>query len=311
MSNKDKYRQLCQQQEQMPIFMQDWWLDSVCGNSWQAVVVERDNTVVAAMPYCEVKKYTFSLIVPACFTPVNGVWIKGNLSSESYNNIMEELAGNVNSLGVDYFACHLSPKVRSWLGFYWQGFSSSLRYTYKIDISDMDKAFDAFAPKRRQYIRGAQKEVSVSNGDYDMEYLYSLFANIFLTKKQKVPVPIDVFTSVVQQAQAKGQGKMFLAKDMKDKITAFLFVVWDNNTCYNLISARASQDKDNHSESLLIFEAMKDMSLRGIRDYDMEGSMIKGVERYFRSFGGVQTPYIAIEKYYSPLYKFLRTLKHH
>jgi lipid II:glycine glycyltransferase (peptidoglycan interpeptide bridge formation enzyme) len=317
-SNKDKYSLLCKEEKQMPIFLQDWWLECVSCGRWDAFLVQREGKTLAALPYYVKKKYGFLLCIPPVMTPRNGIFIRHtsnlNLSAsyEEENSIMEELAEQINALHPAYFSCNFFPFITSHLGFFWQGFSATVRYTYKVDVSDIEQTFLSFEKKRRQYIRGAERIVAKIDTQYkDLQALYLLFSAIFSSQRIKTPLSFSEFKDIITQSQAREAGKLFVALDKEENVMAFLFVVWDTQTCYNLISARNKEEKNSHAESLLIYQAMKNANAMGLKDYDLEGSMIKGVEKYFRSFGAVRTPYMSIEKVFNPLYRFFRAIKHH
>ncbi|MDD4738602.1 MAG: GNAT family N-acetyltransferase, partial [Bacteroidales bacterium] len=59
MTNKEKYRLLCQNNSDINIFMQDWWLDALCGDSWDVLLKEQNNKIIATLPYFIQKKYGF------------------------------------------------------------------------------------------------------------------------------------------------------------------------------------------------------------------------------------------------------------
>ena len=53
MDDKDKYRTLCRERrDELPIYMQDWWLDTVCGERhWEAILLEgKKGQAIAALP---------------------------------------------------------------------------------------------------------------------------------------------------------------------------------------------------------------------------------------------------------------------
>ncbi|MBE7441610.1 MAG: hypothetical protein HS119_04060 [Flavobacteriales bacterium] len=56
--------------------------------------------------------------------------------------------------------------------------------------------------------------------------------------------------------------------------------------------------------SLLLWEAIK-RSKNKTKSFNFEGSMIESIERYFRAFGGKQTPYFEITKRTSKVLKLL------
>ena len=56
------------------------------------------------------------------------------------------------------------------------------------------------------------------------------------------------------------------------------------------------------------FESIK-FALSSGRAFDFEGSMIESIEKYFRSFGSIQTPYFSISKTNSKLLKIRKFIK--
>ena len=59
----------------------------------------------------------------------------------------------------------------------------------------------------------------------------------------------------------------------------------------------------NHSYNL-IWELIKYLSDKTV-SYDFEGSMDEGIEYFYRSFGGEQTPFFQVVKYRNRLYELL------
>jgi len=51
MTNKDKYSQFCAEHRDIPIFSQPWWLDAVCSDSWDVILIERNNKIIAFLSY--------------------------------------------------------------------------------------------------------------------------------------------------------------------------------------------------------------------------------------------------------------------
>jgi len=77
MSNKEKYRDFCTTEPEIPIFSKDWWLDSVCGEiNWNVLLLEKDNKIVASMPYYTTKKMMLYMIFMPKLTQSMGPYIK-------------------------------------------------------------------------------------------------------------------------------------------------------------------------------------------------------------------------------------------
>lgn len=76
-TNKQKYREFCKIEINIPIFSQDWWLDAVCGeNNWDVAIVERGGEIWATMPYYVKKKWGFTIITMPPLTQKLGPYIK-------------------------------------------------------------------------------------------------------------------------------------------------------------------------------------------------------------------------------------------
>lgn len=70
--------------------------------------------------------------------------------------------------------------------------------------------------------------------------------------------------------------------------------------------------RNSGATSLCMWEAIR-FAATVTKSFDFEGSMIEPVERYFRAFGAIQTPYFSVSKTpsrllssYQVLRKFLR-----
>ena len=68
------YRQFCrEQQRRLPVFAQDWYLDSACdGGRWDAAVVEQGGKIEAALPYLIKQKGGFRYITMPPFVKMMG-----------------------------------------------------------------------------------------------------------------------------------------------------------------------------------------------------------------------------------------------
>ena len=56
------YRELCANEDLIPLFSKDWWLDSVVGaDKWDVALVFKDGKIIASMPYI-IKKIVMSQI---------------------------------------------------------------------------------------------------------------------------------------------------------------------------------------------------------------------------------------------------------
>ena len=76
---------------------------------------------------------------------------------------------------------------------------------------------------------------------------------------------------------------------------AVAYVVWDGNAAYYLLGGADPALRTSGASSLLLWEALR--RARDVTDvFDFEGSMLAPVERFFRGFGAVQTPYLRVSR---------------
>ena len=75
-----------------------------------------------------------------------------------------------------------------------------------------------------------------------------------------------------------------IEKDTTKKVAA-IHIVKDQRCAYLIASGRAP-DSYSGAVALLIWHALQDFATEGIQIFDFEGSSLRGVEGFFRQFGG-------------------------
>ncbi|MDO5760197.1 MAG: GNAT family N-acetyltransferase [Bacteroidota bacterium] len=313
MTSKEKY--LLLEQEDLPVFLQSWWLDIVCGEQWEVFLYESKGNILAAFPFFRYKNYGFLSIIPPLLTPVCGCYInykycKNNIERYSLeNNSTLAFAKFIDEQKPANFVYTLSPENFFSMGFYWQKFQTSVRYTYRIDNLDANLCFKNFHKSLRKSIRDAEKKLSFSENYNSTEEIYNLLKQTYIRQKTSIPYSFNIFNNIVKEATNRNQGKLFVAKDNNQHINGAIFILWDKNTCYNLIGGIANDSLQNDVMAFLTWNAIKYACTLGVKVFDMEGSMIKGVEHHFRLYNTKRVSYLVINKEYSLLYKCLRKIK--
>lgn len=313
---KEKYRELCRQRADIPLFIQDWWMDAVCGKSnWNVLMHCIDDKPVGVLVYYFIKRKGFLIIVQPVLTQTTGIWLNypENLSHtrklDFENAVYNVLINQINELELSYFDQNFNPRYTNWLPFYWKGFMQTTRYSYQItDLSDLNRCFENFTYAKRKQINKAKHAL---HAVFDMtgENFYS-HLEINLKKKQNKAVEYSrsVFMALYDACIKRGQGRIIAVADDVGNIHAALFLVWDSSVAYNLISSINPDFKSSGASTLAVWEAINEMA-KYVNIFDFEGSMNKGIENSFRQFGTVQTPYFRIYKHNSQILKMLFALK--
>jgi hypothetical protein len=294
-----------------PLFHLPWWLDAVCGNEWQAAVINEEEELKAYYLYAQkgsrpgspvYMPHLTQFLGPGYRLTETGVRQRNNEETE----ILEHLLAQLPAFGS--FESRWNHRYQNWLPFHWQHFQQRTRYTYVLpDIADPVQLQENFSEKIRREISKAQKRFTAERSQ-DCTALLLLLQKSFREKNMKLPFEHNVLTRAFSAAAANDAGAVLLANEASGKTAASIFVAWDANTAYYIIGARDEAFGNSGAMSFLFLTAFSQLQHR-VKAFDFEGSMIKGVENYFRSFGAEQKGFFEITKINSPLLKMKSTVK--
>jgi lipid II:glycine glycyltransferase (peptidoglycan interpeptide bridge formation enzyme) len=312
MTNKQKYREFCKKEKNIPIFSKDWWFDAVCGeDNWDVILFEKGGEIWASWPYYKTKKTIFNVITMPKLTQTMGIYIKYPPNQKYYKKLSWEkeiISKMIKKLPkIDMFSQKFDYSFTNWLPFYWAGFEQTTRYTYVIenlDITDLEKNFETDIRRRRRKALKVGVEVFESN---DIEKFYELNKMTFERQNITIPYSFEFVRNLYEQCKENGSVKMYFAK-YQNEVIAANFLVYDDNSVYYLLGGINPDKKDLGGMDLIQFESIKFAFENGKR-FDFEGSMIESIEKYFRSFGAIQKPYFGISKTNSKLLKIRKCIK--
>jgi len=310
-TNKERYRILCNDRNDIPLFMQAWWMDAVCKQEeWDVILYEEKEIIVGALPYLLICKYGFKIIIQPQLSQYNGIWINypenSNLSKiySFEKEVMNNLIDQLEQLNIHYYEQNFHYSVTNWQPFYWKGYKQSTRYSYQLkNIVDTDKIFSNFHLFKKKHIVKAQKKLKV---DYNLsvEDFYSFQTMSLSVKGHKNYCSEIFFKKMAESAIERNQGAVIAIRDNENNIHSAMFVVWDKMSAYYLVSAINPTYKSSGASILMVWEAILFLSNK-TKTFDFEGSMIEGVAKANQEFGAEQIPYFTISKSNSALFSFL------
>lgn len=312
MTNIEKYKEFCKQEEKICLFSKAWWLDVVCGKEkWDVVLVEKNGQIIASMPYYIKRRAIFTAIKQPILTKRMGPYIKypkGLKYSSSFSwdkKIMDELIEKLPK--VDMFKQSFDYNVTNLLPFYWKGYLLSMMYSYNIeDLSNTDELFRNFSRSTKREIKIAIKNnIEIIDSD-DVDKFYEI--NKITYERQNITIPYSLNLIKKLYVEAKKQDAVIMKFAVKDNaVYAVRLFFYDNKYLYALAGSSNRNIKLYGSEHLLDWEMMKFASKKGL-SYDFNGSMLEGVESRIRSFGAIQKSYPVITKTHSKLLKIISAL---
>ena len=317
MTSKDKYRQLCKGEKTIPIFSKDWWMDATCGeDNWDVLVVEKGGEIVASMPIYIKSKYGLKYITQAKLTQTNGIHIRypknqrysKRLSFEK--EVMNGIIDQLEELDIAYYQQSFNYSVTNWLPFYWRGFEQTTRYTYVIEnLSDLDRVYNGFSKVVRKNIKKANPLANVYLSN-DTKKFYQINTMTFERQGLQIRYSLEYLKRIDEICKKNDCRRIIFAEDAQGNIHSGSYIIWDDISVYQLMSGIDPRFRNSEFKTLLIMEALKLANQIGIK-FDFEGSMMEGVEEYFRKFGAIQKPYFSISKAfkYKPLFKIYKSFR--
>ena len=313
MESKLEYRIFCDEEKDLPIFFRDWWLDSVTDPSrWDVILVKKDNKIIAVFPYFKTNKHGFSFILQPKLTQFSGPWIKypenmkynSKLSYEKkiFNEIIDKLPE------FDHMNINFHYSMDNWLPFYWKGFKQTTRYTYIIEnLKEIGEIYNNFQSNIKSDIKKAEKIVTIIPTD-NLQKFYELNSSTFKRQGIDMSYSYEYLRRMDNIQKANNSRRITFAVDNDGNIHSAIYIVWDENSAYYLMSGSDPEFRSSGATSLLLWEAIQFASTV-VDKFDFEGSMIEPIEKFFKGFGAVQKPYFNISKTNSFLLNIARLLK--
>jgi hypothetical protein len=311
MSVKQKYRQLCECENSIPVFSRAWWLDAVAPGVWDVVIVENDGEIIAALPFVLGKNLWFKVIFRPPLTQNLGPWIRSTDTSYSKqlsreNELMDQLFSKLPYY--DGLTQNWHYDRKNWLQLFWNGFSQTTRYTYVIDsITDTASTVSNFERSKQKDIKKALKKVSVKY-DISAEEFYENHKMTLLKQGSRITYTFELFERIYNNSYARNAGRTIAAYDDQGNLHAALFIVFDDLSGYAIIST-IDPDYRTYAASSLLFKEAILCSAERVDRFDFEGSMIEGVENSFRRFGAIQKPYHSVSHTPSFILELIRSTR--
>lgn len=295
----DEYRNWAASCQHLPLFHQPWWLDVVAKNTWTiALAKNTEGKIIGVMPLLPVKKWGIKGYDMPALTPYLGPWYDFPAGMKRANRyaLEHELQAQLLSAlpSAWFFRQRWHPALVNALGFRWWGYQLGIKYTYCIDLIQGD--WEAgFTPALRNNIRNAHQVYYISTAT-DPGDFYALSEQNFSAQKMKMPYSQALFLQVYEAVGKHAAGTLYWAirKENGAKEAAIL-VLRDQQWAYLLASAR-SPKAHNGAVALLIEQAIKDAQGQALEVFDFEGSSLKGVEAFFRQFGGELKTGLVVKK---------------
>jgi hypothetical protein len=282
------------------IFCTSWWLDAVAPGRWRPHELRDGERIVAAWPTVVERTRLGVVHRGAPLTPYLGpLFLPGEGARRRSRELKlaEELLSTLGPFA--HLEARCNPAFDYWTPLRWHGFRQTTNYTWRLlDLADVEAVFAGFRENIRGHVRAAER-----NGTTVAEGTLADLLEVHRRRFDRDPEAIDRLEAAAAMHEAR---TILIARDADGRARAAGYFVHDDRFTTYLLAATDAEVRG--AAALVLWEAIKRASERGTA-FDFEGSMLRPVESFVRSFGGVPTPYSIVWRTPSAPVGIARTVK--
>jgi len=275
-------------------------MDAVCVKGDWDVILEFDGSknLIGVLVYHHRRVLGFNMIVNPPMTAYSGIHIlypdraMTPFQRHTFNyKVTTTLIEQLPKLSLYYQ--QYPVQFDNWLALYWKGYKETCRYTYVMDTSIGKEVIWAGLKNTVQKdIQVAQESCSII--EVDMATYIREAEAAFAEKNKALPANKVVLQRLYDKLHESDQLHAKLARHKATgEYLSGLVVAKDMRTAYALASFHKHRPDVRTSLSYIMWDAMFE---RENQLFDFEGSILKGVEKFLRSFNATLTPHHRIYK---------------
>jgi len=303
--DKNLWDNLVSSSPQGTVFSTSVWLTAGAAAQGENPVilgVWKEKKLIAGVSFVEVIRGPLKKATTPVLTPYGGFIYKSDLDKPQSEDeslyllcaekLIHYLQRNYNHM----FLVH-SPGFYDIRPFSWQGWKENVKYTYLLDLTDMEKLMSNIRERARRKIRKAEKTI-VLGGSISAEDIGEIYNKIFRNRERVPPVPPHMVTSMVGNLMKTGLVEINTAREASGEIVALQVLVIDKQTVYTWVYGTIPEKNFTGADSLLIWEAIKRYR-NTHKIMDLIGANIPSIAFFKKGFSGALTPYYITEQYSS------------
>ena len=277
---KEKYKAFIRE-NYVPIFYRGQYLDAVCDGKWDVVLYEEEGQITAIYIYMLKQKWSLRYIIQPRLCPYTGpLFFNPSDTQKAYVYLIKNLPKH-HLLIQDYF--HSIPILDDSVG------EKKNKITYLIDRSvDIDSLWQQNSSKHRRIIRKAEKDLKYEIED-NVEVFLDFVDRTFRKRGKTVSNYPKVFQRLDNIIQPMSYRKIVKCTNENDVVVAMAYFINDEKWTYNFANG-VIDDYSHFGMNLIMWNEIKATLSTG-RSFDFEGSMIPGIEAFFKRFRGSKTNY--------------------
>ena len=265
----------------------------------------RNEKLVGGCGLLEVRRFGVSKATTPPLTPYSGfMYLRdGSLKRVTMEAESERISGSlIEKLESDYGYIQIShaPDVVDIRYFQWKDWRTSLRYTYLIDIGELEALWESFEGRTRNAINKAKKGGFRVRGTDEIDLFLKLYGMVYSKQHAVTPLGADAIRKFYSSARKSGLCQMYLVESPSGEPASSVVFVFGFDSLYAWIGGGDPAFNASGANSLLYWKVFEATS--GIFPvFDFIGANIPSIAKFKRGFGGRLTPYYCNEKSTSTL----------
>ncbi len=263
----------------------DLWGAYKSGNLIAGYVASRKSLLgrpVVAAPY--LSAYAGLILKKPEGSPVHQISVQQEVAA-SFARFLPD----TYSWGISLF----SPGIECMLPFIWDNFVVRPWYTYVLDISDLDRVWAGIDGEWRREIRKATAAGVEVLTDVSYEKIIDVVNQSY--ERQGTHFRSEAVEPYFRELSRRNLCRPFLCVDKTGRVLSAAYAVWDDKRVYSILQGFTDERTYTGASPLVKWEMMKFASEKlGIREMDLEGTLLPRLESFHRRFGGKLTPHYEI-----------------
>jgi len=293
-NNYNDWNTFVDNSKQGSIFSKTWYLDALQVD-YEILIIEEKSMIKAGIVLAKNEINTYANPMLDKYLGILFIEEQGNqqkiISRQyKYMEILAKELKNINSF--DYY---FHPSFTNWIPLSWNGFTQQNRYTYRISNRDksIEEIHSNFHGNIKNDIKNAKKEQVTIKQDIPFEELWSLVNKTFIRQGSKSPFNQEKLKYFTHKLKENDTFISFGAYNNEGTCIAVCALVHEEKSSYLLLNGIDIENQVRGANTYMLHESIKYFHPK-CEYYDFEGSMLLGVEQFYRRFGGELTPYMKI-----------------
>ena len=282
------------------IFHSSWWLGIVSPSFRLLAVRGDDGRIKAGIPLPNKHAAGLRLFHSPPLAPYLGpVFDFSAGESESARVEVASRYGEALATGIEgfdslrYVAGASAPNLD---GFLHAGFRVFLGYTFRFAANrSIEEITKGITRTHMQKLTKAKRLGLRIARDEGLETLLELNKLTFRRQGAEPPYSDATVSQLWKAAFARGQANLYVATRPEGDPVGALFTVHDARTTFQIVSGFNPNFMDVPGQNFVLWAGLQD-ALNAGRDFDFEGSELRGVEAFYRRWGAPAVPVWRIEK---------------